>query len=127
MRTLRRATLVALLAVVLVLGTASSAFAARTLHVSASISNHHPNQYTTVTAHCKAKDQNGKAIKGVKCVFTWHYKTVSHSITRYTNSAGRATNARYISGATVGFKVWIRIRCTWKGQVKKCSTWFIPQ
>jgi hypothetical protein len=99
----------------------------RVLHCTASISNHYPKQYTDVTAKIKAKDQNGKAITGVKCVFTWHYKTTTPVVTRYTNSNGVATCTRAISRATKGYKVVINIKCSWSGQVVNRSTWFIPQ
>lgn len=126
MRLLRRAALAILFVALMLAVLAPAAQASRTLRVSASISNHHPRQYTTVTARCRAHDQNGRAIKGVRCVFTWHYKTISHAIVRRTNSRGRCSSTRYISGATIGYKVVIRIHCTWRGQTKNCSTWFIP-
>lgn len=129
MRTLRRAAaavlLASLLALVLAVGTTASA--GRTLKVSASISNHHPKQYTKVTVYCKAKDQNGKPISGVKCTFTWHYKTTTPVTHATTNSKGVAHSTRFISRATKGYKVVVSIRATWKGQAKKCSTWFIPK
>jgi hypothetical protein len=114
-------------AVVLLGVTAVPAQATRLLRVSASVSTHYPEQYATVTAKAKARDQYGKAISGAKCVFMWYYKTTTPVVTKYTSSTGIASCPRFISRATVGYKVVIRIRCTWKGQVKSCSTWFIPQ
>ena len=127
MRSLRRAALAVLLVALMLAVLAPAAQATRTLRVSASISNYHPKQYTSVTSYCQAKDQNGKAIKGVKCVFTWHYKTISHAVTGKTNATGTASSTRYISSATIGYKVVISIHCTWSGQSKNCSTWFIPK
>jgi len=112
--------------VVVVLVAAPVASASRTLHVSASISTHHPKQYTDVSAYLKAKDQHGTPIKGVKCHFVWYYKTTTPSETHYTGASGRATCTRYISSATVGYKVIIKIKATWEGQTKTASTWFIP-
>ena len=127
MRFLKRAALAALLVALMLTVLAPVAQASRTLKVSASISKHYPAQYTDVTAYCHAKDQSGKPIKGVRCVFTWHYKTISHAVSGKTNSKGSASSTRYISAATIGYKVVITIHCTWSGQSKNCSTWFIPE
>ena len=127
MRTLRLVTLVVLLAILVTIATASWAVATRTLHVRASISTHHPSQYSHVTAYCNAKDQNGKAISGVKCVFTWHHKTVSNKFTAHTGGSGRASSKDFVGRGPRDFRVWITIRCTWKEQVRTCRTWFIPK
>jgi len=122
-----RTAIILLTAAVVLLGvTAGPAQATRLLRVSASMSTHYPAQYSYVTPKVKARDQYGKPISGVKCVFTWHYKTTTPVVTKYTGSTGVASCSRNIGRATKGYKVAISIRCTWKGQVKTCSTWFTP-
>jgi len=49
----------------------------RVLSVSGSVSDSSPAQYSNVTAYCKAVDQRGMAISGVRVTFTWHYTTTS--------------------------------------------------
>ena len=94
--------------------------------LSAWVSDSTPAQYSDVSAYAKAKDQLGRGISGVKVVFTWHYKTISHSITRSTNANGLATDTRYISGASLGYRVVITVTGSYKGVPRSASTGFTP-
>ncbi len=94
--------------------------------LSASVSDSTPAQYTDVTAYGKAKDQLGRPIGGVKVSFTWHYKTVTHTMTAYTNASGVASVTRNISGATAGLRVPITVTANYKGAVRTTTTGFTP-
>ena len=95
--------------------------------VKASVSDAHPAQYTSVSAHAKCSDASGKGIAGVSVVFTWHYKTTTPSETHVSNASGVATCTRSIARATLGYYVSITIRATYKGITKTASTGFTPQ
>lgn len=105
---------------------ANPAVALRQLRVSATIAAHDAEPFTDVTPRVTAKDQNGRAVKGVRCVFTWHLKTATPRAIRYTNAAGVARHTRTIGKASSGYRVWVTVKCAWRGQVKNCRTWFVP-
>jgi hypothetical protein len=94
--------------------------------LSASVSDATPARYTDVTVTCRAKDQAGRGIKGVKVTFTWHYKTTTPKETATTNSDGIARCTRYIAGATAGYKVVVSITATYNGVTKTTSVSFTP-
>lgn len=94
--------------------------------LSASVSDSTPAQYSDVTVKCRAKDQAGRSIKGVKCTFVWHYKTTTPKETRSTGSDGIARCTRNISGATAGYRVVVTITATYGGVTKTTSTSFVP-
>jgi hypothetical protein len=94
--------------------------------ISASVSDSTPAQYSDVTVSCKAKDQAGKPLSGVRVKFVWHYKTTTPSESRTTNSSGVAACERYISGATAGYRVVVTVTATYKGVTKTKSTSFTP-
>jgi len=87
----------------------------------------HPAQYTNATVYARIKDKNGKPAKSVKVTFTWVYKTVTHKVTARTDKSGVAHSTRYISGATVGRKVIIKVRATVNGRTLNTSTYFVPK
>lgn len=94
--------------------------------ISASVSDSSPSQYSDVTAYCKAKDQAGRPLSGVRVTFTWHYKTTTPSESSATSSSGVASCTRYISGATEGYRVIITITASYRGVTKTASTSFTP-
>jgi hypothetical protein len=95
--------------------------------VTASASDTSPDQYSTVTAYGKCKDAKGVGIKGITCVFTWHYKTTTPSDTSSSNSSGVASDSRDISRATKGYTVVITVTATFTGVTETDSTSFTPQ
>ena len=94
--------------------------------VVAWVSDAYPMQYTEVTAYCRAKNQVGGPLAGVRCTFVWHYKTISHAMTAYTNASGVAACTRYISGATRGYRVVISVTASYLGTVRSTSAGFTP-
>ncbi|MEI6501284.1 MAG: hypothetical protein WCP21_09700, partial [Armatimonadota bacterium] len=105
---------------------ASFTVVSRVLNVSGSVSNSSPARYSTVSAYCRAVDQNGSPISGVTVTFTWHYKTTSPSETWTSGSSGVATSTRGISSATAGYTVVISMSASWEGQYASTSTSFTP-
>ena len=123
MRT-RRAVVVGLAALMLALVWAPPSFAARQLHIYASVNHTHPHSYSTVTVSCHARDQDGKPIKGVQVSFTWHFAQSTPVTKAHTDGTGLALSKRGIGCPGRGFKVIITVRATWKGQVAKTRTHF---
>ncbi|MCX6364596.1 MAG: hypothetical protein NTW58_10600 [Actinobacteria bacterium] len=99
----------------------------RVLSVSGSVSDSSPAQYSNVTAYCKAVDQRGMAISGVRVSLTWHYKTTSPAETWTSGSSGVAACTRNISGATKGDTVYISMSASWEGQYASASASFTPR
>jgi hypothetical protein len=56
-----------------------------------------------------------------------HYKTVNRAYYRVATSAGRATIAYYVSGATPGYKVVVDVTVVRGHQANGCSTSFTPK
>jgi hypothetical protein len=92
---------------------------AKPLPCSASVSNTHPADYTTVYVHVQTADR-------AKVVTVAHYKTTNHRKTGRASASGRATIAYYISGATPGYKVKVSVSVSKNGRNGSCSTSFTP-
>ncbi len=101
--------------------------AARTLFVSAWVSDPAPAQYARVSAYCKAVDEHGAPISGVALTFAWHYKTTTPTESRTSGADGTAACTRSIGPATVGYAVSISISASWNGQYASASTSFTPR
>jgi hypothetical protein len=89
------------------------------LPCSASMSNSHPKQYTTVKVNVHTA-----AFAGVTTVA--HYRTTS---TKHHGTAGRRGNVSisyYISGATPGYKVNVSVSVVKGSRHGACSTSFTP-
>jgi len=87
---------------------------------TASVSNSNPADYTTtdVKVHTGADAE----------VFTVaHYRTVNRAYYRVADSAGRATIAYYVSGATPGYRVVVDVTVVRGHQANSCSTSFTPK
>ena len=113
-----------LAALMLVLVWAPPGFAARQLHITASVNRVHPPSHSVVTVSCLARDQYGVAIKGVHVRFTWHFQQGARVNTARTNATGWARAKRGSGCPSKGFEVVIIARATWQGQVKKARTHF---
>jgi hypothetical protein len=92
---------------------------AKPLPCSASVSNAHPADYTTVYVRARTADR-------AHVVTVAHYRTTSHRKTGRANASGRATIAYYISGATPGYKVKVSVSVSRNGRKGSCSTSFTP-
>jgi len=116
------------LAALLVLSVCTTpASALRQLRVAASVATHYPEPNANVTVRVKAVDQEGQALKGVRCVAIWHLRSTTPRSTRRTNRAGVVWLTRYIGDTTSGYRVWVTVRCAWRGQTRRCRTWFVPR
>jgi hypothetical protein len=100
-------------------GAAVAATHVTALPCSASMSNSHPKQYTTVKVNVHTA-----AFAGVTTVA--HYRTTN---TKHHGTAGRRGNASisyYISGATPGYKVNVSVSVVKGARHGSCSTSFTP-
>jgi len=129
LRSLPARLMVVLLTAALMMPVAPSMALAKTKKptVKAWMLDKRPAQYTDATVYARFKDKKGKPAKNVKVTFTWVYKTASHKVTARTNKYGVAQSTRWISGATIGRKVVIKVRAKVGGRTLNTSTYFIPK
>ncbi|MFY9888057.1 MAG: hypothetical protein WAK71_07085 [Streptosporangiaceae bacterium] len=99
--------------------TAASAAPAAALACHASMSNNHPADYTTTDVRVRTT-----AHSYVTTVA--HYRTVSRKYHRHASAAGKATVPYYISGATPGYRVVVKVYVSKAGRKGTCSTSFTP-
>jgi hypothetical protein len=83
------------------------------------MSNSHPAQYTTT-------DVRVRTAARAYVTTVAHYKTVNRTYHRHANASGRATVPYYISGATAGRKVVVKVYVSRPGRKGHCSTSFTP-
>jgi hypothetical protein len=110
-----------LAAVLLAPGPASAAPAstAARLPCHASMSNSHPADYTTTYVRVST-------VRYAKVTTVAHYKTVNRKHTGTANSKGNASIRYYISGATPGYRVVVKVSAVSGKRSGSCSTSFIP-
>ena len=89
------------------------------LSCSASVSNSSPADYTTV-------DINVRTAAGASVTAVAHYKTTDHKKSTSANSAGQATIAYYISGATPGYTVDVDVTVSVGSRSSHCAASFTP-
>jgi hypothetical protein len=89
------------------------------LSCSASVSSSSPADYTTVNIYVHTA-------AGASVTTVAHYKTTDHQKSAVATSAGLATIAYYISGATPGFTVAVDVTSSAGGRSAYCSTSFTP-
>lgn len=79
----------------------------------------------TVTMRCRAKDQMGRAIKGVGVTFKWYLPEGTRTQGRTTNADGLAAASRVTDCGSAGdFEVKVVVTARWHGQVKKVTRTF---
>src|SRR5712692_3575042 len=98
---------------------AAAAAPARALPCHASMSNYHPEQYTTVVVRVRTA-----SFAHVTTVA--HYKTTNTTKHRQANSRGRARIPYYNSGATPGFTVKVSVTVRKGTRKGSCQTSFTP-
>ena len=91
----------------------------RALPCHASMSNYHPEDYTTVTVRVRTAP-----FAHVTTVA--HYRTENTTKHRQANSLGRAHIPYYISGATPGFRVVVNVTVRKGTRKGSCRTSFTP-
>ena len=106
----------------LILATAAPAdavTAAKPLPCHASMSNSRPADYTTT-------DVRVKTTARAYVTTVAHYRTVNRKYHRRANGAGKATVPYYISGATPGYRVVVKVYVSKGSRKGSCSTSFLP-
>jgi len=102
----------------------SASAATRTLRISVSRPGT-VHSGTRVTIRCRARDQTGRAIRGVRVVFRWRLPEGRRTQTRYTNVNGLATASRIAScGSASEFRARVVVTATWRGQVRQVTRYF---
>jgi hypothetical protein len=80
---------------------------------------------TTVVMRCRAKDQAGKAIRGVEVTFRWRLPEGLRTHHRTTDASGLARASRIAScGSSAEFSAKVVVTATWRSQVKKVIRYF---
>ena len=80
---------------------------------------------STVTMRCRAKDQNGEAVKGVKVSFRWRLPEGTRTQARVTGSSGLAAAGRVTDcGSSGDFKARVVVTATWHGQTRSVTRIF---
>ncbi len=100
-------------------GPAVAAAHAAALPCSASMSNSHPKQYTTIKVNVHTA-----AFAGVTTVA--HYRTTSTTHHGTAGHRGNVSISYYISGATPGYKVKVSVSVKSGARRGSCSTSFTP-
>lgn len=78
-----------------------------------------------VTMRCRARDQKGKVIKGVKVTFKWYLPEGARTQERTTNADGLATASRVTTCDSAGtYKAKVVVTARWHGQIKKVTRSF---
>ncbi|MBT0994437.1 hypothetical protein KIN34_09075 [Cellulomonas sp. DKR-3] len=99
----------------------ATAHPAATKSCAASVSTTSPRQYTYVGVNV-SRLSSGAKVKTVA-----HYKTTNTTKTATASSSGKAALSYYISGATVGYRVYVDVTAT-KGSTRwTCRTSFTPR
>jgi len=94
--------------------------AVRQLPCRASISNSHPERYTTTYVHVST-------VKYATVTTIAHYKTGSRQRSGTANARGRESIPYHIGGATPGYRVNVSVAVTSGTRQGKCATSFTPQ
>lgn len=100
------------------LATAEQAAAARTLRISVN-RLYSVSSGDRVVARVRAFDQNGKAIRGARVQFRWTSQGVTRTALRVTGAGGRTSDGRRFDCSAGSSKVTLRIRVTWRWQVRR--------
>jgi len=112
----------ALIAALTFLAPAAPATAApmRALPCHASMSNYHPEDYTTVIVRVRT-------VSFARVTTVAHYRTENTTKHRRANVHGRAHIPYYISGATPGYRVKVSVTVRKGTRKGSCQTAFTPQ
>jgi hypothetical protein len=94
--------------------------AAKPLSCTASMSNKHPADFSTTIVRVRTASS-------VEVFTVAHYKTVNRAYFVTASSAGRASVAYYVSGATPGRKVPVVVTVVRGHSANSCSTSFTPR
>jgi hypothetical protein len=80
---------------------------------------------STVTMRCRARDQAGKAIKGVRVTFRWYLADGVVTQRRVTNAQGLASASRLVDcGSSDSYDAQVVVTARWHGQVKRVTRSF---
>lgn len=95
--------------------------------VQVQVSDPTPKQYSNVTVRVTALDQNGAPISGANANSTWRFKTVTRYVSDVTGGDGVAPLTYYISGAAVGYRVYVDVSVSHGGKTLSKQTSFVPE
>jgi hypothetical protein len=98
---------------------ADNGAAALAMRCRASVSKHHPSQYSDVYVYVKT-------LKHARVTTSAAYRTTTTNHSAHANRHGDAAVDYYISDATPGYKVKVSVTVRKHGRAGYCSTWFTP-
>lgn len=73
---------------------------------------------TRVVATARAFDQDAMAIRGVRVRFRWTYNGATRSDLRTTGRKGRTSATRSFTCGAGLYKVTLKVKASWRGQVR---------
>jgi hypothetical protein len=98
---------------------ADSGVAATAMACRASVSEHHPRQYSDVDVYVST-------LKHARVTTSAAYRTTTTNHYASADGQGNATVEYRISDATPGYKVKVSVTVRKSGRAGYCSTWFTP-
>ena len=79
----------------------------------------------TVTMRCRAVDQDGEAIRGVRVTYRWRLPEGTRTQARTTAANGLAAVARVTDcGSSGDFRARVVVTATWRGQTRSVTRSF---
>ncbi len=94
--------------------------AAKASACRASVSNAHPEDYSTVVVYVST-------VSNARVSTAAHYKTTTHVKSTKANRAGHASTSYDISDATTGYRVVVTVRVRSGSRSGSCRTSYTPE
>jgi len=115
-----------LVATILVVGGAGTAYAASHGKITGSVSNPYPLRNHKVTARAAVRNSRGKVVTGALVTFTWKINGHSYKTTARTNSKGVASSTRSVGTATTWKRVTVALSVRLSGHTVTGAAYFVP-
>jgi lysophospholipase L1-like esterase len=128
LRALGLLTLIAVASFTLSAPPASAQAGTRTLalQVMPLVREQEPRAVVRITV--RAGDREGRRIGGARCAFVWRQGTrVVHRSATVTGASGAAVDRQVVAGVEPDVPVRVTVRCRWRGQVARATTWFVQR
>jgi lysophospholipase L1-like esterase len=105
----------------------SAGAAVRRIQPTVSIAARYQEQGASVPARVTVLDQKGRPVAGAQVTLRWLLPSGTRLATRHTDAAGVARQRQAVGDVAPGSRVWVSARCCWRGQTRRCRTWFVVQ
>lgn len=96
------------------------------LHVSPLVREQEPR--ASIRVAVRASNREGRRIGGASCAFVWRQGSrVVHRSASVTRASGAAADRLVVTGVAPDVPVRVTIRCRWRGEVARATTWFVQR